>query len=82
MALLGIFGIIALMAGLGGSSELFGCGVMCVLVVGLYVLREVGVSNYNPPNGIDHDKLNRDARNGANANTLKNNMLSGKYDKK
>ncbi len=37
---------------------------------------------YHQLNGIDHDKLNRDARNGANANTLKNNMLSGKYDKK
>lgn len=82
MTLLGIFGIIALMAGLGGNGELVGIGVMFLLVVGMYVIREAGVSNYNPPNGIDHDKLNRDAMNGANANTLKNNMLNGKYDKK
>ena len=66
----------------GATGELVGIGVMFLLVVGMYVIREVGVSNYNPPNGIDHEKLNRDARNGANANTLKNNMLNGKYDKK
>ena len=82
MAALGIFGIFAMMAGLGGRVELVGTGFMCLLVVGMYLIREIGVTNYNPPNGIDHDKMNQDARAGANANTLKNNMLSGKYDNK
>lgn len=82
MALMVVITICGWLGMLGGSAEMAGVAIMGTGVLIMYWLRETSFNNYNPPKGIDHEKMNRDLRNGASIGNVKNNTLAGKYDKK
>lgn len=82
MGFLTVITIFGWLGMLGGSTEMAGVALIGTFVLVIYWMREVSFSNYNPPKGIDHEKMNRDLRNGASIGNVKNNTLAGKYDKK